>query len=55
MAVLARLPHYLTDMLADSWRGPDARVLTAGERLAIADVFGVRGHPELLRVVDGAG
>ncbi len=55
VVVLRQLPHHLADMLADSWRGPSARVLTANERLAIADVFGVRARPELLRIVDGAG
>lgn len=53
--MLVRLPHHLADMLADSWRGPDARVLTARERLAIADAFGYRARPDLLRIVNGPG
>lgn len=55
MQLLVRLPHHLADMLADSWRGPDARVLTARERLTIADVYGYRARPDLLRIVNGPG
>lgn len=53
--MLVRLPHHLADMLADSWRGPDARVLTVRERLAIADAYGYRARPDLLRIVNGPG
>ncbi len=49
--MLVRLPHHLADMLADSWRGPDARALTVRERLAIADAYGYRARPDLLRIV----
>jgi len=53
--MLVRLPHHLADMLADSWRGRDARTLTARERLTVVDAFGYRARPELLRVVNGPG
>ena len=53
--MLVRLPHRLTDMLADSWRGPESRVLTPRERLASADAYGYRARPDLLRIVNGPG
>ena len=53
--MLIRLPHHLADMLADGWRGPSARTLTARERLTIVDVFGHRARPDLLRIVNGPG
>ncbi|OWK30495.1 DUF4157 domain-containing protein [Sphingomonas mucosissima] len=53
--MLARLPHHLADMLADSWRGRGARPLTPRERLTTADVFGYRARPDLLRIVNGPG
>lgn len=53
--MLVRLPHHFADMLADSWRGPDVRALTARERLTVVDVFGYRARPELLRIVNGPG
>ncbi|MDJ0278171.1 DUF4157 domain-containing protein [Sphingomonas sp. 2R-10] len=53
--MLSRLPHHLADMLADSWRGPGARMLTARERLLIVDVYGHRARPDLIRIVDGPG
>ncbi len=53
--MLAQLPHHLADMLADSWRGPGARALTARERLLVVDVYGQRARPDLLRIVNGPG
>ena len=53
--MLIDLPHHLADMLADSWRGPDARALTAREHLAISDGFGARAHSDLIRIVPGPG
>ena len=55
MAFLGRLPHRLANKVADSYRGPAARTLTAEEAGLVREGYGTMVNIDDIRIVIGPG